>query len=665
MAWKILHFEFDEDTRRLSRNGHSESLEPRQAELLAFFCRNPGRTIGRDEMIDAVWERSAVTDSAINRIVAKLRSALGDDARQAQFIVTLPRKGYRFIAPVQRMGDAPPDVPSSGSRLSWALMAGIVLVIVASALWVFGKRSPQPPRFKSVTALTRGAELEFLPAVSPNNRYLIYSAQIDGRLDMFIKDLATERISLISDQKGNAGRGDWSRDGDRFLYLYTGPTDCELRIVTFDADDTMEVVERETVHECGGSGLGALAFGHDGHTIIFSEAPDPNGVFRIRVKDLETEEIRDATQPPQYLAAHREFDLHPTEDRLLVASPDERQRLAFYIVDLESDSFRHLYSIDAYMCCPIWDARGKGILMTGPLPAFSVVSMNLSEPTMRTVYDSAHRIHRLKRIPNSDNLVYSGGLYATNIVQVGRDGRELSNAITSALPDYLPVLSNDESQLAFVSDRSDSGAIWLRAGDSAQRRLTQGTILQRYYDLKWSPNDQKLAALTINSIDLVDVVSGQQSTLDIPQQAIRGLSWFDDETVAFSLMRNTQWQVYHYHLPSRSLRPISDDVAYRYYSLGHSLTLAEDGRPLDLPGPELDRAIVDINRRFTVELRGSNLYYRMPDGDRMLLHQRSLETGSDQILLEVMPEVQFTVGVDSIWMTREGSQQADIFRIEF
>lgn len=669
MRWKIGRLEFDEDTRSLKSGAGTHQLEPRQAELLGFFCRNPGRVVSRDDLVDAVWERSAVTDSAINRIVAKLRKALGDDARQSAYIVTIPRKGYRFIASVEPVQPTERPVKSKTTigRVP-KLLTGIAVVLVVAVLtarFVAQPDMPERSRFQSVTALTRGAELEFLPAVSPNQRYLAYSAQVDERLDLYIKDLKTETKRLVSDQRGSAGRGDWSRAGDEFLYLYTAGEACELRIATFDRDDPMAIIDKRTVHDCHGAGIGALAFSHDGRSIIFADAPEPSGVYTIRILNLVDGSIRTPVQPPQFLAANSEFDLHPTANKLLVASPDKSQQLAFYVVDLDTDSLQFLYALNAYACCPIWNHSGTRVLMVGPLPGFSVISMPLDEPVMHTIYDSAHRIHRLKRIPQSPDLVYSGGHYNTNIASIDRRGiAQAEDEITSALPDYLPVLSHDEKTLAYVSDRTGAGAIWLRDASGAHRRLVETTSKQRYYDLKWSPSDTKLAALTLNSVELVDVLSGDSMVLDIPQQEIRGLSWFDNQTLAFSLFRGDQWQVYHYDLTTRRLSPIQDDVAYRYYAGSTSLDLTQDGE-LDIAGLDLPR-VVGFGRRFQIEVRGNTLFYLRSDDDgQVSLRRHDLLTGTDEELLELPGYTQFTVGRDRVWFVRDAQQNADIFRIEF
>lgn len=88
-------------TNQLSRPGRQLTLEPRLIDLLVFFARHPGEVLSRDELIDNVWTRSAVTDHVVTQSVSELRKRLKDDQpTSCDYIVTVPKRGYRLTAPV-------------------------------------------------------------------------------------------------------------------------------------------------------------------------------------------------------------------------------------------------------------------------------------------------------------------------------------------------------------------------------------------------------------------------------------------------------------------------------------------------------------------------------------------------------------------------------------
>jgi len=95
---------------RLSRGTESVQIELKLMEVLVHLAERPGELVSKRELVDAVWQVEVVSDGTLTRAIALLRKALGDDARHPRYIETIPKRGYRFIAPVGEPEDAPPPV---------------------------------------------------------------------------------------------------------------------------------------------------------------------------------------------------------------------------------------------------------------------------------------------------------------------------------------------------------------------------------------------------------------------------------------------------------------------------------------------------------------------------------------------------------------------------
>lgn len=93
-------FRLDEAEALLERDGQAVEIPPRAFQVLCELARRPGQLVTKDALLDAVWGHRYINESALKNIVSQLRQALGDDARESQFIETAPRRGYRFIAPL-------------------------------------------------------------------------------------------------------------------------------------------------------------------------------------------------------------------------------------------------------------------------------------------------------------------------------------------------------------------------------------------------------------------------------------------------------------------------------------------------------------------------------------------------------------------------------------
>ena len=98
--YRFDQFTLDTDLRTLQAGDRNVEVQPLIFDLLAYFARNPGRVIGREELLHAVWRSPVVTPSVVARAVMKARRTIDDDANAPRSIVTVARAGYRFDAEV-------------------------------------------------------------------------------------------------------------------------------------------------------------------------------------------------------------------------------------------------------------------------------------------------------------------------------------------------------------------------------------------------------------------------------------------------------------------------------------------------------------------------------------------------------------------------------------
>lgn len=100
-------FELGADLRR---DGLVVDLTPKAYAVLRLLAEHAGELVTKNELWDAVWPRVIVTDAALTVCIAEVRKALGDNARNARFVATVPKRGYRFVAPIARHEAEPQSV---------------------------------------------------------------------------------------------------------------------------------------------------------------------------------------------------------------------------------------------------------------------------------------------------------------------------------------------------------------------------------------------------------------------------------------------------------------------------------------------------------------------------------------------------------------------------
>jgi eukaryotic-like serine/threonine-protein kinase len=185
-------YELDSDAMELRKHGVPIRLQEQPFRVLAMLAVRPGEVITREELQERIWGSTFVDfDQSLNKAVNRVREALNDNAATPQYIETIPRRGYRFIAPVAAtpqtkestvvdLGSAEgPARPGSHKSPSWpvilgALIMASVLAAIGFTLWL---RQPRKPTLQEARLIKSFA---WAPALSRDGKLLAYSSSLGG-----------------------------------------------------------------------------------------------------------------------------------------------------------------------------------------------------------------------------------------------------------------------------------------------------------------------------------------------------------------------------------------------------------------------------------------------------------------------------------------------------
>ncbi|WP_454717052.1 winged helix-turn-helix domain-containing protein [Caulobacter segnis] len=138
----------DVDSRRVRAPGGACNLEPRTFDLLMTLAERPGLTASRDHLIETLWSRDEGSHGALNKTVADLRKALGDDDQAPRFIETVPAIGYRWIYEAAPGSTPPAQRWSLGP--SWVAVGAMLAIAVGGAAsvgaYAWAQDDDPPPR---------------------------------------------------------------------------------------------------------------------------------------------------------------------------------------------------------------------------------------------------------------------------------------------------------------------------------------------------------------------------------------------------------------------------------------------------------------------------------------------------------------------------------------
>ena len=275
-------FELDLRTRELWSNGRKLTLQEQPFQILAALLERPGQLVTRDELTKRLWPSDTFVDfeHSLNKAVNRLREALEDSAEHSSLIETLPRRGYRFVAPVE---SAPPsNIEASGGASAaihqpaakpsparhFLFPLGIVLsmaCLLAAWSWIRHRNAKLPePGFQRLS-FGRGTILS--ARFAPDGQSAVYGAAWDGKpFQLFYTRIGSSEsralgvdadilaispsgeMAVLLDQHF----GEISRQGTLALMSLTGSAPRKLLDNVQDADWSPDGSKLVVTHYVGG-----------------------------------------------------------------------------------------------------------------------------------------------------------------------------------------------------------------------------------------------------------------------------------------------------------------------------------------------------------------------------------------------------------------------------
>lgn len=620
-------FEADLRSGELRKSGIRLKIQDRPFQILSILLEQRGQVVTREQLQKRLWPEDTFVDfeHGLNTAINKLRDALSDQADNPRFIETLPKRGYRFIAPVSSgNGEAastplPSSAPANGSRqtpaesmtttsaplaksegfhpsrLLFAILGLGSLALVIGVTWYLSDRAA---RHKDTTQI-RIAPLNGLPregdaAFSPDGNQVafVWAGEKGGYAHIYISQIGAadspRRLTNYSDPAFEFAPA-WSPDG-RYIAFFRFDQKAQTLAVFVTA--ALGGSERRLYTVKSRRKVDALDWSPDGKYLALSDSPIPDAASQILLLSLDTLDVHPVTSPAAGILGDSSPAFSP-DGKYLAFVRNTLDVLEIFRMPAAGGSPTQLTFDHADIQGIAWTPDSQNLIFSSSRqgsPSLWRISAQGGAPERLPLIGSAWAM-RPAISRNGKRLAYTSVSYTASILKATltsdhKVAGPFEHFITSTGLEEGPQYSPDGKRLVFQSTRTGYHEIWRADADGSNPVQLTHFAKNLTGTPRWSPDSRWI---TFDSrpgdhpqIFVINAEGGQ------PRQITQGdsdnavPSWsMDGKWIYFASNRNGSWQVWRAAPNGGSPLQVTKsggfaalpslDGKYLYYSKGRDL----------------------------------------------------------------------------------------------
>ncbi|MBA2702924.1 MAG: PD40 domain-containing protein [Blastocatellia bacterium] len=517
-------FRLDVEKRLLWRDTETVPLTPKAFEVLLALVRQHGQVVTKDQLMASVWPESVVEENSLNVHVSALRKVFGEKPQEHRFIVTVPGRGYQFVADVREtfavselgvlhanagqktvehkstvtQGDLAKD--RRKNRSWWVAILLALSALGVLGFWLAGNRG----RARDTSAVSRTIQittwsgLDFYPSISPDGNTVAFSSDRTGGFELYVKQLISgaREVQLTSDGGQNFEPA-FSPDGS--LIAFYSKKRGGIWIIPTTGGAAKQLTEFGS-HPAWAPDSSLIAFQSD---VLFdlgfnvSNAFPPSTIWLVSVATGELQQLTQAGNPA---GGHGAPSWSPDGKRIAFDSSDTGVA-SIWSVTAEGDDLKKLSGELRNAADVIYGPDNKSIYFVTDR-GDSIQQLRLTrtgdpvgEPSK--VFDaSGSRIRQISISANSKRIVYSalstsGDIWATPVSATGNSADNNATQLTQGknTRNSWPAFSPDGRKILYlVYSVGASFQLWLMDADGKNKsELTTDAA-----NASWFPDGKRI-----------------------------------------------------------------------------------------------------------------------------------------------------------------------------
>ena len=585
-------FRLDPVERLLLRDGQYVPLTPKAFDTLMVLVKNGGHVIDKDELIKKVWPDTFVEEVNLAKNVSSLRKILGGEQSE-QYIETIPKRGYRFIADVREVSDEhsksmiAPEIaesapiqeenerwgeqikegldagPSSSQikpgavlgarrfllgRLGWLAIPLIIGFVLSIVIWWIIYRPADTtsiPHLK-IVPFTSFPGRETHATFSPDGKQIafVWDGEKGDNPDIYVKMIGAEQPLRLTSHPAADTNPAWSPDGRHIAFFRQSAESSGFYLVPALGGPERKVADVFPYRIPAGANT--RYYSPDGKFLVVADKNSSEEPFSLFSISIETGEKRRITAPPPGTEGDSYPDFSPDGKTLAFIRASSRATTDLYLVSPAGGEPQRLTFDNTSIIGHSWTSDGREIVFASRRGSsiYSLWRISAAGGALERLPTIGQSVISPVISHQGDLLAYTQTLDDQNIWRIELDaaGRGIgaTSLISSTLGDNGPDYSPDGRKIVFASNRSGDFGIWVcdNLGANPMQLVNFGPYLTG--TPRWSPDGRWIA------FDSRSNNSGREGNADIYIVSSDGgqprqLTAEPSEDVAPSWSRDGKW----------------------------------------------------------------------------------------------------------------------------
>ncbi len=554
----------------LIKKSREKRIEPKVMSLLILLASKHGDVVTRQEILDSLWPNMVVGDEVISQLIYSLRNALADDAKNPQYIETISKKGYRFIAEVNAVesevkGDTSISAELTTNPLTnskkmslknkWLVSSGLTVLIGFIAWFIsnlFLQNNVNALTVKNILPVTKSMGVEGDFSFHESHQKMVYVHSQDPYVDLYLKVLGENKSQQLTNDEWIESSPLWI-DAETLVYIRKKAN--LYQIIRHQLKKETEILY-ESQHY-----IFNLAIKTDEESAISFIEYDKyqhGKLTEIKSLSLLNNKVSYLHDSVLNLPINTRYQVYSLDGQRLYLYDNSNRVKKVLSLALKSNQYTTITQEFTWIHhIALFDS--EHLLISGQLSATrGIWLLNINDHSIKSILPTSGDQKVVRALLNQGQIYYATYKTSSNqfIADIKQQTLDPLPELNSGAYEFHGIFSKDNKTIYFVSNRTGYYEIW--SYDANTQTTKQVTQLQANFIYRPAlSNKEDLFAVVYNKGELTLAIISLKTGKPVNEKNIPSmkfpLTWSQDDKSIYISEHNKQVNIYQYN--STTLEP--------------------------------------------------------------------------------------------------------------